>query len=176
MEKNKFIEKGKYSYYDSSIDLRRYGNQKNKLYIGNFCSISKNLTVFLGGNHRTDWVTTFPFNVLWDSAKHIKGHPSTKGDVIIKNDVWIGENVTILSGITIENGAVIGANSVVARNVEPYSIVAGNPIKLINKRFSYKQIDNLLKIQWWNWDDDKIKKFIPLLLNDDIDEFIRRSI
>jgi acetyltransferase-like isoleucine patch superfamily enzyme len=92
-----------------------------KLTVGNFCSIGNSVNIYLGGNHRTDWVTTYPFgHILQEKfdAFNGKGHPATKGDVVIGNDVWIGDNVTIMSGVTIGDGAVIANNSHVVKNVE----------------------------------------------------------
>ena len=149
------------------------------LIIGNFCSIAGNVKILLGGNHRTDWVTTFPFGHIHTNVFNTfdgKGHPSTKGDVIIGNDVWIGMNVTIMSGINIGDGAVIANSSVVVKNVETYSIVGGNPSRFIKYRFSQEQIKKLLEIKWWDWDDTKINKFLPLLCNVNIDEFISISL
>lgn len=101
-------------------------------------------------------------------------HPATtKGDVIIGNDVWIAENVTIMSGVTIGDGSVIACNSHVVKDVEPYSLVGGNPAKFIKYRFTQDQIEKLLQIKWWNWDDGKINQFVPLLCNNNIDEFIK---
>ena len=77
---------------------------------------------------------------------------TTRGDVIIGNDVWIADNVTIMSGVRIGDGAVIACNSHVVKDVEPYSIVGGNPAKFIKHRFTQEQIECLLKIKWWNWD------------------------
>jgi len=165
---------GKYTYGRPKI----YSWTENtKLKVGNFCSISENVTIYLGGNHRIDWVTTFPFgtihqNVFNNFNVDEEGHPFTKGDVIIGNDVWICDNVTIMSGVTIGDGAVIAQNSHVVKNVEPYSLVGGNPAKLIKYRFTPEQIEKLLEIKWWNWDDEKINKFTPLLCNIDIDKFI----
>jgi acetyltransferase-like isoleucine patch superfamily enzyme len=164
---------GKYSYGTPKIHFK---NKKSKLIIGNFCSIAKNVKIYLGGNHRIDWVTTYPFGHI---EKEIfnnfdgKGHPSTKGDVNIGNDVWIGENVTIMSGITIGDGAVIANNSHVVKDVDPYCLVGGNPAKFIKKRFTEEQIKNLLKIKWWYWDDKKINRYLPLLCNNDIDKLIK---
>jgi acetyltransferase-like isoleucine patch superfamily enzyme len=142
------------------------------LKVGAFCSFGADVTIFLGGEHRIDWVTTFPFNSLWKSAEHFTGHPATKGDVVIGNDVWIGFRAIILSGVTIGDGAVIAAGAVVTKDVPAYGIVGGNPAKLIKKRFDDETIQRLLKIAWWNWDDAKIEKFLPLLLNQQIAEFI----
>ena len=146
------------------------------LTVGNFCSIAKNVKIYLGGNHRTDWVTTFPFGHLkkniFTSFKG-GGHPSTKGDVVIGNDVWIGQNAIIMSGVTIGDGVVIANNSHVVKNVAPYSITGGNPAKHIKYRFNKDQINQLLQIKWWYWDDKKINKFAPLLCQPDIDKFIK---
>ncbi len=164
---------GKYTYGTPNI---YWNNNEAKLKIGNFCSIPKNVNIYLGGNHRIDWVTTYPFgHINKDVFNQFngEGHPSTKGDVIIGNDVWIGEDVTIMSGITVGDGAVIANNSHVVKNVEPYTLVGGNPAKLIRYRFTPEQIEKLLEIKWWYWDDAKINHFTPLLCNPNIDEFIK---
>jgi chloramphenicol O-acetyltransferase type B len=148
------------------------------LKIGNFCSIASNVTIYLGGDHRTDWVSTFPFGHIHQNIFNTfngVGHPKTNGDVVIGNDVWIGDNVTIMSGIKIGDGAVIACNSHIVKNVEPYSIVGGNPAKLIKYRFTEKQIKQLLRIKWWDWDDEKINKIVPLLCNNNIDLFINEA-
>jgi acetyltransferase-like isoleucine patch superfamily enzyme len=125
-------------------------NEGKKLIVGNFCSIANNVNIYLGGNHRTDWVSTYPFGHI---NQHIFpsfdgiGHPATKGDVNIGNDVWIGSNVTIMSGVTIGDGVVIANNSHVVKNAEPYSLIGGNPAKFIKLRFSPEQIEKLLQIQ-----------------------------
>jgi acetyltransferase-like isoleucine patch superfamily enzyme len=132
---------GKYTYGNPNI----YWKNKNaKLVVGNFCSIADNVNIYLGGNHRTDWVTTYPFGHVHKNIFNNfngLGHPSTKGDVIIGNDVWIGGNVTIMSGVTIGYGAVIANNSHVVKDVYPYSLVGGNPAKLIKYRFTPEQIE-----------------------------------
>lgn len=174
--KNNFLNKnyliGDYTYGCPTIIFE---NPETKLIIGKFCSIADNVTIFLGGNHRIDWVTTYPFNAINEFAefKSIKGHPATKGDVVIGNDVWIGRNVTILSGVKISDGAVIAANSVITKDINPYEIWAGNPAKLIKKRFTVEQINRLLEIKWWNWDEIKIRENVPLMLNDNIDNFLK---
>ena len=166
---------GKYTYGQPII---YWQNNNAKLIVGNFCSIAANVTIFLGGNHRTDWVTTYPFGHIHQNIFNNfngDGHPSTKGDIVIGNDVWIASNVTIMSGVSIGDGAVIANNSHVVKNVEPYSLVGGNPAKFIKYRFTPEQIEKLLEIKWWNWDDEKINKFTSLLCNDNIDEFIKSA-
>jgi acetyltransferase-like isoleucine patch superfamily enzyme len=166
---------GKYTYSDGNPKVF-YRNNDAKLVVGKFCSIASGVNIYLGGNHRTDWVTTYPFgHINQDKFTDFNGlgHPSTKGDVIIGNDVWIASNVTIMSGVTIGDGAVIANNSHVVKDVEPYSMVGGNPAKLIKYRFTKEQIENLLEIKWWDWDDDKINKYTPLLCNNNIDDFIK---
>ncbi|MGH9084630.1 MAG: CatB-related O-acetyltransferase [Acidimicrobiales bacterium] len=145
------------------------------LKIGAFCSIAANVQIFLGGEHRTDWITTYPFSVFWPSARQIEGHPRIKGDVIIGNDVWIGTGALILSGVTIGDGSVIGAGAVVGRSVPPYAVVVGNPAEVVRKRFDEHTIGRLLRIRWWDWDDSKIEQFLPLMLSGDPEPFLRAA-
>lgn len=138
------------------------------LKVGSFCSFANGVTIFLGGNHRTDWITTYPFSEFRESAKAIPGHPATRGDVIIGHDVWIGAGATILSGVRIGNGAVVGACSVVTRDVPAYGIVAGNPAKFIRKRFTDCEIAYLEELAWWSWTDSMLDAAMPYLLSGDV--------
>ena len=138
---------------------------KGDLEIGNFTSIADEVTILLNIEHRHDWITTYPFSALFHDAEHIEGHPRGKGPVIIGNDVWIGYRATILSGVTIGNGAVIAANAVVTKDVEPYSVVAGNPA--IHKKFRFSEgWCNYLnsKLKWWDWSIDTILENIEEIL------------
>lgn len=138
---------GEYTYGNPRI--LHWGEDAN-LKIGKFCSIADHVVVFLGGNHRLDWYTTYPFPTLseaWPEGKEIQGHPSTKGDVIIGNDVWIGYGAIILSGITVGDGAVISTNALVTKNVKPYSVVGGNPAERLFFRFDTKTIEFLIKLK-----------------------------
>lgn len=169
---------GKYTYGTQNLKIW-FDNQNANLIIGSFCSLANNINIYMGGNHRIDWVTTFPFGHIFrdvfPSCDGV-GHPISKGDVVIGNDVWVGANSVLMSGVTIGDGAVIANNSLVSKDVEPYSIVGGNPAKHIRYRFSEKQIEDLLQIKWWTWEDDKINQFAPLLCNTNIDHFIEEAL
>ena len=154
------ISIGRFTYGFENISIRQW-NEGAALNIGAFCSISSNTTIFLGGNHRTDWITTFPFGHIFQSelgGENIKGHPTTNGDVKIGDDVWIGAGVTIMSGLTIGSGAVLSANAHVIKDVLPYEIVGGNPAKTLKKRFEDETIDLLLELKWWNLPLEVIKE------------------
>lgn len=166
------IKIGKYSYVsDNNICCDSGGD----VIIGKFCSIANGLKIInVGHNHK--WITTYPFTAFrnkWNADHFPSGHPKKMGDVIIGNDVWIGDSVTILGGITIEDGAVIAVKSVVVKDVEPYTIVGGNPAKIIKKRFDDDIIEKLLKIKWWNWEKEKIEKNIGTLCSKNIEKFIK---
>lgn len=168
-----FIKVGKYTYGKPRV---YFGDSGKKLYIGAYCSIAGDVEIFLGGNHRLDWITTYPFNVLnhnFQNGKFITGHPSTKGDVRIENDVWIGSGVKILSGVHIGNGAVVAAYSVVTKNIGAYEIWGGNPAKLIRKRFSDEIIEELLNIQWWEWSEEAINENLKTLCSDDFEALFK---
>ena len=93
-----------------------------------------------------------------------------KGDTVIGNDVWIGQNAVILPGVRIGDGAIIGANSVVGSDIEPYSIVVGNPAKMLRKRFDDELISLLLHFKWWDKSIEEIDSLIPILTCSDLDK------
>jgi acetyltransferase-like isoleucine patch superfamily enzyme len=169
---------GKYTYGQNNIKVYYWG-EETWLTIGSFCSIAENIHVFLGGDHRTDWATTYPFghiNQTIFNEFNGKGHPATKGDVKIGNDVWIGANATIMSGVEIGDGACIASNSVVTKSVEPYSIVGGNPAKNLRKRFEDDIIEQLIELSWWDMDDYFINKMSPYLCNPRFVEYLPKLI
>lgn len=174
---------GRHTYGMDHIKIRRWPEMKQhyNLMIGHFCSIADDIEVYLGGNHYTHLVSSFPFGIvsnnIFTNAKLIETNPNLngsycKGDVIIGSDVWIGSHATIMSGIKIGDGAVIAANSHIVKDVPSYAIVGGNPAKVIKYRFSEEQIKKLLVIQWWNWSDEKINENLVYILNPNIDIFI----
>lgn len=161
-----YVSIGEFTYGEPCIVSDR---EDIELKIGKFCSIAAGVKILLGVEHRTDWNSTYPFNVLIPSCSYIEGHPASKGDVTIGNDVWLAQGATILSGVTIGDGCVIGANAVVAGSVPPYSIAVGNPAKVIKKRFSDETIVKLQEMRWWDWSYEDIYRVIPLLQSSDIE-------
>ncbi len=154
------INIGDHSYING-LTIYSWGNSA-KVSIGKYCSIADEVTFIAGGEHKKDWVSSFPFIDRWQLTDHVRieevESSQTKGDIFIGHDVWIGHGATILSGITVGDGAVIGAMSVIAKDVPPYAVVVGNPAKIIKYRFNSSMIDDFLKIQWWNWSDDQVEQ------------------
>ncbi len=150
-------------------------NDGTRLVIGKFCSIARGVKIYLGGEHRMDWVSTWPFSEFFEEAKGVKGHPASKGDVIIENDVWIGGDAAILSGVTLGNGCVVGAGSVVTKSVPPYAVAAGNPARVVKYRFDQKTVEKLLKMQWWDWPVEKIKEALPEIMSEDVEKFVGKA-
>lgn len=157
------------SYGD--MELLRYGND-GAFEMGAYCSIAKGVKVMLGGNHRPDWVTTYPFSALRTNFSHITGYPEQGGDVRIGSDVWIGREATIKCGITIGHGAIVATRAMVTKDVPPFAIVGGNPAKLIRYRFAPEIIERLLAVAWWDWSEERIMAAMPLLLNENIEAFL----
>lgn len=167
---------GRHTYGVDLLTIRKWNEKDGLLHIGSFCSLAGDIRIQLGGNHRHEWVTTYPFGAFgWYEDKEIN-HAYTKGNVVIGNDVWIGEQVTILSGVTIGDGACIGARAVVSKNVPPYAIVVGNSGRIARYRFTPEQIEALMKIKWWEWDDTKIKENVELMCSKEIDGFISKHL
>lgn len=160
---------GKHSY---GVPEVHDWNEGTMLHIGAYCSIAENVKIFLGGNHRTDWISSYPFPAFFDEAKHIQNYARSRGDVVIGNDVWLCTDCMILSGVTIGHGAVIGSGAVVRRDVEPYAIVIGNPAQVVGWRFDESQRQALLKAAWWDWSDQEIRSVLEMLCSDDIEKFL----
>lgn len=160
---NSRVSIGRFTYGLENLTIHQSGEGAS-LTIGNFCSLASSISIFLGGNHRTDWITTFPFGHIFADelgGLEIKGHPVSNGDIQIGNDVWIGNGVSIMSGVTIGDGAVIAARSVVAKDVSPYEIVGGNPARHIKQRFSPDIVALLLQLKWWDLSASQVKSIAP---------------
>ncbi|MEI5663888.1 CatB-related O-acetyltransferase [Bosea sp. CCNWLW174] len=161
---------GAYSYGRPKV---RFPESGAKLTIGRYCSIADGIEIMLGGNHRTEWATTYPFPAmsgLWPDAAGLARADVSRGDVVIGSDVWLGSQALILSGVGIGHGAVVAARAVVTRDVPPYAIVAGNPARIVRYRMSEERIAALLRSSWWLLPEAEIKRLIPTLLSERIED------
>jgi acetyltransferase-like isoleucine patch superfamily enzyme len=166
-----------------SIDDHTYGRPKvrfpesgAKLTIGRYGSIADDVNILLGGNHRMDFVTTYPFGAmaeLWPEAAGRNDYAVSRGDVVIGHDVWLGSGCMIMSGVTVGHGAVVAARAVVTKDVAPYAIVGGNPAQVIRGRFDADTVARLLASQWWDLPRERIAVLIPLLQGNNVDGFLR---
>lgn len=168
---------GEHTYGKPRILMHHEGNT---LRIGKFCSIASEVTFLMSGLHHHECVSTYPwYNPFkgfhrWDPTgidpALWKDHPA--GDTVVGNDVWLGHGAFVLPGVHIGDGAVIGAKTVVSKDVPPYAIAVGSPMRIVRLRFSEEQVAALQEIRWWEWPDEKIQRFLPLIQSSDIDAFI----
>ena len=166
------------TYFDRNVNIISWSDQYH-IHVGKYCSIGRDCNFFLHANHRPDWITTS--SQLWGpvtseiASLHMDmGHPSCKGNIVIGNDVWIGAKSTIMSGVKVGDGAIIAAGALVTKDVEHFSVVGGNPAKLLKYRFEEQQIRDLLDISWWDWEESKIKEEAMILWSKDINYFIKK--
>lgn len=173
---------GDYTYYDDPDDVNNF--EKNVLYhfnfmndklvIGKFCQIATGVRFIMNGsNHAMDGISTYPFRVFGGQWHKASLDVTSKGDTVIGNDVWIGNNATIMPGLKIGDGAIIGINSLVTKDVEPYTIIGGNPAQQIRKRFDDETIKFLIQLKWWDWDIEKITHHLDLLTSGNVTELRR---
>ena len=176
----KNITVGDYTYYDDRRHgpehfeeynvLYNYDFSKVKLIIGKFCAIAAETKFIMTGDHKLDAFSTYPFPIFgngWEDAFNVFDLP-VKGDIVVGNDVWFGYDATIRGGVTIGNGAIIAAKAVVIKDVPAYSIVAGNPAKVVKMRFDAETIDRLQEIAWWDWEIEKITRNLSFICNLDL--------
>ncbi|BAK20564.1 CatB-related O-acetyltransferase [Melissococcus plutonius] len=152
-----------------------FGWQLDKLIIGNYVCIASGVTILMGGNHNhhPDWITVYPF------TSHIKNSYEPKGNTVIKSDAWIGMNAMIMPGVTIGEGAIVAAGSMVVKDVAPYTIVGGNPAKVIKQRFTDDEIHMLLELRWFDWTEAQIDAAKDILMGgtiDDLYHYYKRNI
>ncbi len=172
---------GDYSYYSGYYhghnfdECARYlmpnRDDVDKLIIGKFCSIGSGASFIMAGNqgHNSKWISTFPFFYQEDELfLNAKDAFNKAGNTIIGNDVWIGSEAMIMPGVNIGHGAIIGSRALVTKDVEPYTVIGGNPAKVIKKRFNDEEINLLLQIKWWDWDKKYLKETIELLCSENI--------
>lgn len=163
------LSAGRYTYGQEHIERR---GSDNNITIGAFTSIAINCVCDGGFQHNISFISTFPFKARkgWGSIDVEK----CNGDIVIGNDVWIGEGVMIMSGVTIGDGAIIGARTIVTKDVQPYSVVVGAPMRFLRYRYTNDVVKKLLEIKWWNWSDENIKENSDLLNSKNIQEFIEQ--
>lgn len=157
--------------YATSPPVFRPHHLGNRILVGKFCSFGQDVAVFAGGDHPLNAITTHPIGLWFDlSGMEEWGVDCTDGNEVtrIENDVWLGHQSLILSGSVIGNGAVVGARAVVKGVVPPYSVVAGNPARVLRYRFSEEGIRQLELLRWWNWPEERIRNAAPLLRGCDI--------
>jgi virginiamycin A acetyltransferase len=176
------ISIGDYTYFDDRRNgpenfeeynvLYNYDFSKVKLVIGKFCAIAAETRFIMTGDHKLDAISTYPFPIFgqgWEAAFNVFDLP-VKGDIIVGHDVWFGYDSMVMNGVNIGNGAIIAARAVVVKDVPAYSIVAGNPAKVVKMRFDEKTIDRLQKIAWWHWNIEKINQHLKLICHLNVDE------
>jgi acetyltransferase-like isoleucine patch superfamily enzyme len=139
--------------------------------IGRYTSIAEGVLFDCGFNHDASLISTYPFHDIYSDAK---SNIKIKGDINIGNDVWIGYGAIVMSGVTIGDGAIIGAGSIVTKDIPPYAVAVGAPIRVKRYRFSPYEIEQLLIIKWWEFPSDYIKEIIPMLHSPNIQDFINK--
>lgn len=180
---NPHIVVGDYTYYDD-LDgpedfqnrnvLYHYPFMEDKLIIGKFCAIATDAKFIMNGaNHAISGISTYPFSIFgngWEKVTPKPGELPYKGDTVVGNDVWIGFDATIMPGVKIGDGAIIGAKALVTKDVPPYTVVGGNPARVLKERFDKTTVEKLVKIQWWNWSIEKITANLSIITSADIKE------
>lgn len=180
------VEIGDYTYYSDNTHSpelfydhiqHHYEFMGDRLIIGKFCAIAEGITFIMNGaNHRMDGLSTYPFNIFgggWEKVQPTFDQLPFKGDTVIGNDVWLGQNVTVMPGVHIGNGAIVATNSTVVKDVEPYTIVGGNPARPIRKRFSDEMIALLQELKWWDWEEQYLFEHLEQIVSANTPEAVR---
>ena len=180
---NPNIQIGEFTFYNDFVNdptefernnvLYHYPVNNDRLIIGKFCSIACGAKfLFNSANHSMKSLSTYPFPIFFDEwgldKMQVASAWDNKGDIVIGNDVWIGYEAVILAGVTIGDGAIIGARAVVTKDVPPYTVVGGVPARQIKRRFPEQIINELLKLKWWDWDEDRIVLNISAIQSGDL--------
>lgn len=177
------IQIGDYTYYDdpdgpehfvAKCVLYHYPFVGDRLVIGRFCAIAAGVRFIMNGaNHALSGLSTYLFSIFgqgWEEGFDPETWADAiRGDTVVGNDVWIGYEATIMPGVTIGGGTVIAAKSVVSRDVPPYAVVAGNPARVVRRRFDDRTVERLLAIGWWNWPAQKITRSLAAIRGGNVD-------
>lgn len=164
--------------FEKNNVLYHYPINQDHLKIGKFCSIACGAKfLFNSANHTITSLSTYPFPLFfeeWDSdIREVTAAWDNKGDIVIGNDVWIGYEAVILAGVTVGDGAIIGTRAVVTKDVPPYTVVGGVPARPIKKRFPDETVAALLKLRWWDWPTDQIKRHLTAIRSGDLAGLLR---
>ncbi len=177
---NPQIEIGDYTYYDDPKDSENFERNvlylypfiNDKLIIGKFCAIATGVKFIMNGaNHKISGFSTYPFQIFgngWERVTPRSEEFPQKGDTVVGHDVWLGYQSMVMPGVRIGSGAIIATQSLVVKDVEPYTIVGGNPARCLKQRFDQNTIDELLTIAWWDWDREKISRNLEAIVSTDI--------
>jgi virginiamycin A acetyltransferase len=178
--RNPAIEIGEYTYYDDPEDSE--GFERNVLYlfpdtgdrlvIGRYCAIARGVRFIMNGaNHLLTGFSTYPFPVFghgWDRAMPTAALWTDKGPTVVGNDVWLGYEALVMPGVRIGDGAIVASRAVVAADVPPYCVVAGNPARVVKQRFSPEVVAQLQAIAWWNWPADHVGAHLAAIMGGDL--------
>ncbi|TNV21176.1 Vat family streptogramin A O-acetyltransferase [Buttiauxella sp. B2] len=178
---------GDYTYYDDLQDSENFERNVlyhfpflgDKLIIGKFCAIARGVQFIMNGaNHKLSGISTYPFQIFGNGWEQVMPAPDDlpyKGDTVIGNDVWIGYEALIMPGVKIGNGAIISSRAVVTADVPAYSIVGGNPAKVIKTRFPQQDIEGLEALAWWDWPVEKISQHLKDIVSGDISSLLEKG-
>ena len=178
------IEAGEYSYYDDPNGAEAFERENvlyhygpERLIVGRFCAFATGVRFIMNGaNHRMNGISTFPFPIFdgaWSKHMDLLVNLPNRGDTVVGNDVWIGYEALIAPGVRIGDGALVASRSVVTKDVRPYAIVAGNPAAEVRRRFSDEDVEQLLRIRWWDWPIERISEHVRLLMAGDVAGLLR---
>ena len=177
---NPQIEIGDYTYYDDPEDSENFERNvlylypfiNDKLIIGKFCAIATGVKFIMNGaNHKISGFSTYPFQIFgngWERVTPRSEEFPQKGDTVVGHDVWLGYQSMVMPGVRIGSGAIIATQSLVVKDVDPYTVVGGNPACCLKQRFDQDTIDELLTIAWWDWDREKISRNLEAIVSADI--------
>jgi len=172
------VEVGAFSYYDDPVHARDFFarnllyniSRGSRLTIGKFCAFATGASfMFPDANHAMAGPSTYPFGILGGAFE--EALPLTDylwrpgGDTVVGHDVWIGMDALVLPGVRIGHGAVIGARSVVTRDVPDYAVVAGNPARVVRRRYEEPEAARMIALAWWDWPVAEIAQAVPILVN-----------
>lgn len=176
------IEIGDYTYYDDPDGpehfvercvRHHYAFLGDRLIIGRFCAIATGVRfVMNGANHVMTGLSTFPFNIFgngWEEGFDVASVTAgLRGDTVVGNDVWLGEEAVLMPGVTVGDGAIVGAYSIVTKPVPSFAVVAGNPARMVRRRFDEADAARLQAIAWWDWPAEKITRNLAAIRGADI--------